>query len=31
LQQYLVLGNVGTDDPVRQIIANIQTHIARLN
>jgi len=31
LQNYLVLGNVGTDDPVRQIIANIQTHIARLN
>lgn len=31
LQQYLVLGNAGTDDPVRQIIANIQIHIARLN
>ncbi len=31
LQQYLVLGNVSSDDPVRQVIANIQAHIARLN
>jgi len=31
LQRYLVLDNVTTDDPVRQVIGNIQTYLARLN
>ncbi len=32
LQRYLVLDNVGPDDPVRQVIGNIQTQrLARLN
>jgi regulator of sirC expression with transglutaminase-like and TPR domain len=31
LQRYLVLDNVSPDDPVRQVIGNIQTQLARLN
>jgi len=31
LQRYLVLDGVSTDDPVRQVISQIQVHIARLN
>ncbi len=31
LQRYLVLDNITTDDPVRQVISNIQTYLARLN
>lgn len=31
LNRYTVLANLPTDDPVRQIIGNIHTHIARLN
>ncbi len=31
LQRYLVLDNIATDDPVRQVISNIQTYLARLN
>ncbi|HZY40509.1 MAG TPA: tetratricopeptide repeat protein [Anaerolineae bacterium] len=31
LEQYLVLANVTTADPVRQVIGNIQTYLARLN
>lgn len=31
LQHYLVLATIGTDDPIRQVIGNIQTYLARLN